>query len=68
MKCPRCAGTLFRADRALAGKLICKGCGLPFNLKNGRSNRGGPLNSYRSNRNIYFAILVIFLILIIVTR
>ena len=28
--CRRCGGHLFRADRSLAGRLVCCACGSPF--------------------------------------
>lgn len=31
MACPRCGSLAVRADRALAGRLVCGHCGIPLN-------------------------------------
>ena len=37
--CPRCGSLTYRADRSLAGRLICSQCGAPY----------GSINSYKGN-------------------
>ncbi len=62
-KCFYCGSKDFRADRALAGKLICIRCGRPIsNVNNFRKS----LNINRSNNFlIIFIITILFIIIII---
>ena len=46
--CQNCGSRRFRADRALAGRLICQSCGLPAGSRPSRS-RLNQRNQRRSN-------------------
>ena len=61
--CYICGSTQFRADRALAGKLICTKCGSPAGA---RRNRLYPKNYGSSNRLLNINV-VLFIIIIIIS-
>lgn len=64
-RCLICNGTNFRADRALAGRLVCNQCGTPIGIRANYSKINNNKN-FRINRfGIYLIIgLIAFLILI----
>ena len=65
-RCFYCGGTNLRADRSLAGKIICGDCGRPIssNFRNQRLSKNPFLNSNFS-RILIFTILFIVIIKIL---
>ena len=65
-KCYYCGSTNLRADRALAGKIICANCGRPYITRNNiiRLNKSSFFNVRTKYLLIFIAIfcLVVFLI------
>ena len=65
--CNSCGGSSFRADRALAGRLVCNKCGTPFDSNrkfNNRLNRKKIRGKYLS---LYLGLaLIVFLLIIII--
>ncbi len=65
--CHQCGSRKFRADRSLAGRLVCISCGLPI----GKNNVTSRFNKRsKSNRNLYWIPIsvITFLIVIYLTR
>ena len=65
--CYICGSTQFRADRALAGKLICTKCGSPAGVRRNRLHRKNVARSNRlSNTNVIVIIIIIIVSIIII--
>ncbi len=63
VKCSNCGSRSIRADRALAGRLVCNDCGYPISGK--RYQKVASKTSRRYMYLVYF-IVVVFIILLFV--
>ncbi|MCB4395533.1 transcriptional regulator [Synechococcus sp. HB1133] len=61
--CQNCGSRRFRADRSMAGRLVCQNCGL---AAGSRATRPTPLSSRRSNRKLWLVILLLAIIVLVV--
>lgn len=64
--CIRCNGTEFYADRALAGRLICRKCGMAVGTRNNNSlsrNYSRSFSISNPTTIIVLALLVMILVL-----
>ena len=64
-KCLVCGGFDFRADRALAGRLICISCGNPYGIR--KISRNNNLFFFRSKKIVFIIILLLVIFIIVVT-
>ena len=66
-QCNICGSSQFRADRALAGKLICTKCGSPVGSRRNRLHQNNVArSSKRINQNVILFIIMIIISLIII--
>ncbi len=63
-RCNVCGSNDFRADRALAGRLVCNQCGTALGLGNPKRNN---FNKYtkKHNKRLFIYILLAFLIFLL---
>ncbi len=65
-RCKSCGGKKFRADRALAGKLICATCGSPIGTRTfNRSHRSGKYVRLDKSLIVYIIIALVLLLIIL---
>ena len=66
--CPNCGGKSFRADRALAGKVICNKCSTPLGSKPFRKRSKVSRASFYINKKvIYLTLFLLILILVFIS-
>ena len=61
--CQNCGSRRFRADRSMAGRLVCQNCGL---AAGSRAVRSTPRTSRRNNTKRWLVILLIAVIVLVV--
>ena len=62
IRCRNCGANSFRADRALAGRLVCNQCGIPY------GNKVSPKNKFIRrgiNTNIIYLMLAVLIIILV---
>ncbi len=62
--CQRCGSLNLRADRALAGRIICANCGTPFSKKSYSLNKSLFNNITFKKVILLLAIFAIFIIIL----
>ena len=66
-RCSNCGSTNLRADRALAGRIVCNDCGIPFGNSSYRArNIPGKIGKKNRTLNLLLLFLFCFFILIII--
>ena len=67
-KCFVCGSFNLRADRGLAGRLVCASCGNPYGLRKSGRNKLNDFNSFSLKKNhfIFFGILIIAFLIVII--
>ena len=63
--CHRCGSRSFRADRALAGRIICTKCGIPYNKSQVYNLKLYKNNLLRLSKN-KFLMIIFFIILLVI--
>ncbi len=61
--CQNCGSRRFRADRSMAGRLVCQNCGL---AAGSRAVSSTSRSTSRSNRKLWLVILLVAVILLVV--
>ncbi|WP_186570354.1 TFIIB-type zinc finger domain-containing protein [Synechococcus sp. PROS-U-1] len=61
--CQNCGSRRFRADRSMAGRLVCQNCGLAAGT---RPTRPTPRSSGRSHRRRWLVIVLLAVIMLVV--
>ena len=61
IRCNRCGSSNLRADRALAGRIICNDCGTPFSKSRpwGKSRSNKAMNSSVKNMLLFIIFIII---------
>tara|TARA_B100000700_G_C14304402_1_gene516350 strand:+ start:314 stop:526 length:213 start_codon:yes stop_codon:yes gene_type:complete len=66
-KCYVCGSSDLRADRALAGRLVCTSCGNPYGIKKVGRNKVNKFNLISLNKKyLFFISILIFAFIIVV--
>ena len=63
--CSNCGGRSFRADRALAGKVICNRCSTPLGSKPFRKRSKVSRVSFSINKKVIYATLFMIILIIV---
>ena len=63
--CNFCGSRDFRADRALAGRLVCSNCGTPQGTRSNQRRDNKLINRTFNNKFLIIVIAVIVIILVI---
>jgi len=61
--CQNCGSRRFRADRSMAGRLVCQNCGL---AAGSRAVGSTSRSTGRSNRKLWLVILLVAVIVLVV--
>ncbi len=61
--CYHCGSSTFRADRALAGRLICANCSAPLDTRNSKFR---IIKTNRRSKIGFYLLIIVFIFLIIV--
>lgn len=62
-RCNYCGSTNLRADRALAGRIICNECGIPAGTK---TSRFAPVYNRRIDKTINFNMLLLMIFILVI--
>ena len=62
-RCARCGASTFRADRSLAGRLVCSRCGAPVSAR--PMGRNPPSAGRSSGRWLWWLLLLIAVVLLV---
>ena len=61
--CQNCGSRRFRADRSMAGRLVCQNCGL---AAGSRAARSTPRSGRRSNGKLWLVLLLLAVVVLVV--
>ena len=64
--CPRCGSSKLFADRALAGRLFCKECSMPIDLKPNNTKTFLDIKKGPNSKKIIFLFLLILTVILII--
>ena len=67
-KCLVCGSSNLRADRALAGRLVCSSCGNPYGIRKAGTNRLINFNLFSFNKKylIFICIVIVAFFLVVI--
>ena len=63
--CQNCGSTRFRADRALAGRLVCQACGMAAGSRPTRRAGSSRIRPQGTNRWSWFLLLLIAIVALV---